>query len=174
MWAFWDGNVYLSVAPPQWAALADQIRCRMWISFQPTARLQQIYQQDEAIIAANGAAANAAQWSWFNGQQAVHQAQSAMGDAIVGNYWAQQQSNEAMVRGWEQNQGVYDRASEAQSDTMLDNQRLADDRQGELIHTQAGFEYYWRNQQTGEVIGTHTADPPDYTNAYTPLRKPSE
>lgn len=172
MWAFWDGNVYLAVAPPQRAAVADQVRARVWISFMPTPRLQQLYAQDEAIITANGAAANAAQWSWFNGQQAVHQAQTAMGDAIVDNYWAQQRSNDAMARAWEQGQGVYDRASEARSDAMLDNQRLVDDAQGELIHAPAGFEYYWRNQQTGEVIGTNTADPPDYANAYTPLRKP--
>lgn len=172
MFAFWDGSVYLAVAPPQRAALADAVRTHAWISFTPTPRLQQLYEQDEAIITANGAAANAAQWSWFNGQQAVHQAQTAMGDAIVDNYWAQQRSNDAMVRGWEQNQGVYDRASQARSDMMLDNERLADDHEGVEVHVPAGFEYYWRNQQTGEVFGTHAADPPDYTNAYTPLRKP--
>ena len=172
MWAFWDGTVYLIVAPPQWAARAEQVLCRMWTSLLPTPRMQQLYQQDEAIIAANGAVANAAQWNWFNGQQSVHQAQTAMGDVIVGNYWAQQRSNDAMMQGWQQNQGVYDRASQNQSDMMLDNQRLADDHEGKVVHVPAGYEYYWRNQQTGEVTGTRTADPPDYTNAYTPLSKP--
>ena len=90
MWAFWDGNVQTYIAPPELVARAEEIRMHMTASYQNTPRMMQIYQNDEAIIAANGQAANMAQWNWFAGQQAVHNAQNAFGDTIVNNYWQQQ------------------------------------------------------------------------------------
>ena len=76
-----------------------------------------------------------------------------------------------MMRGWEQNQAVNDRLSQDRSDAMMDRQRLADDAAGKEYDVPAGFNYYWRDQQTGQIIGTNTADPPDYSNNYTQLRK---
>ena len=171
MWAFWNALVYLYVAPPQLVDRAEQIRMHMIRSYEMTPRMQQLYQQDEAIIAANGQAANAAQWNWFAGQQSVHRAQTAMGDAIVSNYWQQQSVNDSIVKSWEHNQAVNDRLSQDRSDAMMDRQRLADDGEGKQYDVAAGHNYYWRDQQTGNIIGTDTDTPPDYTNNYTQLRR---
>jgi hypothetical protein len=171
MWAFWDANVFTWIAPPSLAARADEVRFHMIATARYTPRMFELVQRDEAIISANGQAANAAQWNWFNAQQATHRAQVAAGDAMVDNYWKQQAANDAMARNWEHNQGVYDQISQSHSDAMMDRQRLADDADGKEYHVAAGSNYYWRNPQTGEVVGTETATPPDYQNNYTQLRK---
>jgi hypothetical protein len=94
-----------------------------------------------------------------------------MGDSIVSNYWQQQQANDAMVRGWERNGEVGDQISQHRSDEILDRQRLADDAMGKLYEAPAGHDYYWLDQQTGQIVGTKTSDPPDLTGNYTPLRR---
>ncbi|WP_165069347.1 hypothetical protein [Paludisphaera rhizosphaerae] len=171
MWAFWNATVYLTVAPADRMALAEQTTLRMIGSYRNTPRMFAIAQRDEAIIAANGQAANAAQWNWFAGQQAAHQAQSAVGDMLVANYWTQQAANDGLYRSWERNQAVYDRLSQDRSDAMMDRQRLADDQLGRQYEVPASSNYYWRNERTGEVVGTDVQTPPDYSDAYTPLRR---
>ena len=171
MFTFWAGNVFLYIAPPALAAQAEAVRFHMMQSYLDTPRMAQLVQQDEANITAAGQAANAAQWNWFAGQQAAHQAQVAFGDAIVSNYWNQQRSNDAMMRGWERSQAVNDQLSQARSDAMLDRQRLADDAMGKSYEAPAGYNNYWLDQQSGQIIGTNTSDPPDLKRNYTPLRR---
>ena len=171
MFAFWGGAVFLYIAPPALAGRAEAVRFRMLQSYQDTPRMAQLVQQDEAMITAAGNAANAAQWNWFAGQQAVHQSQVAFGDAIVSNYWNQQKANAAMMRGWEHAQAVNDQLSQARSDAMLDRQRLADDAMGKSYEAPAGYNNYWLDQQSGQIIGTNTSDPPDYSRNYTALRR---
>ena len=130
-----------------------------------------LYQQDEANIYAAGQAANAAQWNWFTGQQAVHRSQTSIGDSIVSNYWSQQSANESRLRGWEQNQAAHDQIAQNYSDSTMDRQRLADDSVGRTYDVAAGYNYYWVDRQTGDVVGTNTSEPPDYTNSYSQLRK---
>jgi hypothetical protein len=86
-WAFWDANVYVYIAPPQLAARAEEVRTHMKTSIHFTPALIQIYQQDEAKIAAAGRQAHVAQQNWFTQQQSIHNAQTAFGDSIVANYW---------------------------------------------------------------------------------------
>ena len=171
MWAFWDGGVSLCIAPPALMGQADQVRTHMLSTYQNTPRMMEIYRQDEAMIAAGGAAAHQRQLQWFNGQQIAHNTQIAMGETIVQNYWHQQQANENMWRQWDQSQAVNDRLSQDRSDQMLDNQRLADDGMGNQYNAPAGHNYYWLDQQTGTVTPTDTDTPPDYSRNYTPLRK---
>ena len=54
---------------------------------------------------------------------------------------------------------------------MLGRQRFADDGAGLSVGAPAGSNYYWRNSATGQVFGTDTNQPPDYSNTYTELRK---
>jgi hypothetical protein len=107
----------------------------------------------------------------FNNLQAAHRAQTAMGDAIVSNYWDQQNTNDSIMRGWEQNQAVYDQLSQQRSDAMMDHQRLSDDAAGKTYEVPAESNYYWHDERTGDVVGTPTDQPPDYQNNYTQLRK---
>jgi hypothetical protein len=116
-------------------------------------------------------AAHMNQQMWFQGQQAMHNAQMAQGDAIVHNYWQQQHANEAISQSYWNAQHTYDKASDNWSDAMLDKQRLYDDSLGKTYETPGGHNYYWRDQQTDQVIGTDTSDPPDYLRNYTPLKK---
>jgi len=171
MWATWDANVYLYIAPPHLAQRAEEVRYRMRASLQFTPRMMQIYQQDEAIITAQGQAANAAQWEWFRGREAAHQAQVAFGDAIVKNFWDQQQANDSMLRGWEHNQAVNDHLAQNFSDAIMDRQRLEDVSEGKSYEAPSGYNYYWRDQQTDKIYGTNTSDPPDLTRNYTQLKK---
>jgi hypothetical protein len=85
-WAFWEGNVYVYIAPPHLTARAEEVRAHMKRTVQLTKNLVQIYQQDEAQIAAGGRAAHAAQLNWFGQQQSLHSMQTALGDSIVANY----------------------------------------------------------------------------------------
>ncbi len=170
-WGFWDANVYLYLAPPSLAARAEDVRMHMLASHRFEPAMMQIYQRDESIISSSAQAANAAQWGWFAGQQQAHFAQVAAGDAIVNNYWRQQAANDSMLRGWEHNQAINDRLSQERSDAMLGNQRLADATDGKEYTVPAGANYFWRNQQTGQITGTTTDTPPDYSNNYTPLQK---
>jgi len=147
------------------------VRWHMIQSYQDTPRMQQIVQRDEALITQASNAANAAQWNWFAGQQAAHQAQVAAGDALMSNYWQQQQANDTMMRGWEHNQAVNDQLSQARSDQTLDRQRLADDGMGHSYEAPAGSNFYWLDQQTGQIVGTDTNNPPDLTRDYTQLRR---
>jgi hypothetical protein len=171
MWVFWDGNVYTYVAPPHLTALAEEIRHHLIASFQFTLQMTALYQQDEAIIAAGGQAAHAAQQNWFAGQQAAHNEQVASYDAMNSNYWDRQAANDAQYRGWEQNQAANDRISQNYSDATMDRQRLADDSVGKTYDVAAGYNYYWVDRETGNVVGTNTSEPPDYTNSYSQLRK---
>jgi hypothetical protein len=86
-WGFWDGNVWIYVAPPHLTGKAEEVRAHMQRSMQRTPKLMQIYQQDEAQITANSRTAHAAQVNWFNQEQAIHNAQNAIGDSIVASYW---------------------------------------------------------------------------------------
>ncbi len=133
--------------------------------------MRQVDAQDTALITQAGNAANAAQWNWFNGQQAFHQAQNAFGDTIMSNYWQTQRANDSMMRGWEHNQAINDQLSQARSDQILDRQRLADDAMGKSYEAPSGYNYYWLDQQTNKITGTNTSDPPDLTRNYTPLRR---
>jgi hypothetical protein len=153
------------------ASRADTVRSHMLMSLSFTPVMQQISQQVTAQTNANAQAMNAAQWANFNNMQAAHRAQTAMGDAIVSNYWDQQKTNDSIMSGWEQNQAVYDQLSQQRSDAMMDRQRLSDDAAGKTYDATAGSNYYWRDEQTGNVIGTTTDQPPDYQNNYTQLRK---
>jgi len=174
MWGvmtMFEGSVQMWIAPPALAPIAEQVLARIKGTFQFTSKLQQIVQQDEAIIASNGMAANMNQQMWFQGQQAMHNAQMAQGDAIMSNYWRQQQANEGINQSYWNAQHTYDRLSEERSDAMLGRQRLYDDSLGKVYDAPAGANYYWANQQ-GQIFGTETDQPPDYQNNYTPLRKP--
>jgi len=106
-----------------------------------------------------GNAANAAQWSWFVGHQALHNAQVAMGDAIMSNSRQQQQANDAMMRSWEQRQAIHDSLSQARSDQIVDRRRLVDDAMGKAYEAPSGYRNSWLDQQTGVVTGTDTGDP---------------
>jgi hypothetical protein len=167
----WEGSVNLYLAPPALQATAELVVARMRSSMRPTARMMQVVQQDEMIIAANGQAANMNQQVWFQGQQAAHQAQMAQGDAIMQNYWQQQKSNDNMMQGYLDAQHVNDRLSQDRSDAMLGKQRLYDDASGKLYEAPAGANSYWLNQH-GQIVSSDTINPPDYQNNYTPLRKP--
>jgi hypothetical protein len=54
---------------------------------------------------------------------------------------------------------------------MLGRQRLVDDGTGQTYDAAAVHNYYWRDQQSGEIVGTDTSDPPDNQRNYTALRK---
>jgi hypothetical protein len=95
--------------------------------------------------------------SSFAGQQAAYRTQQATGDLITSSYWRQQATN--------------DRVSQGISDALLGRQRLYDDAGGRPYEAPLGSNYYWLDQQTGQVIGTAISDPPDYQRNYTPLRK---
>ena len=152
----WTGGILVWLAPPGLEAVAEQVVQRMRTSFRVTQKLYQIIQQDEMMIAQNGMLANMNQQAWFQGQQAVHNTQMAQGDIITQSYW--------------NTQHVYDHTSQNWSDAMLGNQRLYDENLGRAYETQAGHNYYWLDQ-SGQVIGTETSNPPDYLNNYTPLKK---
>jgi hypothetical protein len=171
MFTYWAGNVFLYIAPPALAPQAEAVRWRLIQSYKETPRMKQLVQQDEAMITQAGQAANAAQWNWFAGQQQFHQSQVAFGDAAVSNYWQQQRANDTMIRGWEHNQAINQQISEARSDQILDRQRLADDGMGKSYEAPSGYQNYWLDQQSGQIIGTNTSDPPDLTRNYTPLRR---
>lgn len=151
-----EGGVHLWIGPPTLAATAELALNQAKRTFRFTPRAYQIVQQDEAIIASNGVAANLNQQLWFQGQQAAHQTQMAQSNAIVNNYWEQQH--------------VYDRLSQDRSDAMLGRQRLYDESVGKAYEAPAGANFYWRDPQ-GRIIGTETSDPPDYLGNYTKLRK---
>ncbi len=168
---FWTSMSFTYIAPSFLAAVAEEARTHIARSLQFTAAMTQIHQQDENRIYANAAVQNQAQRAWFQGQQALHRQQVAMGDAIINNYWSQQAANDQMVHGWEQTQAVYDRLSQERSNAMLGNQRLYNDATGTEIHAPAGANYYWQNPSTGQIFGTETNQPPDYQNSYTPLKK---
>ena len=87
IWAFWDANIYVYIAPQHLAARAEEVRTHMKTSIHFTPALMQIYQQDEAKITANANRAHVAQQNWFNQEQAAHNAQNAIGDSIIANYW---------------------------------------------------------------------------------------
>ncbi len=87
-WAFWNADIYLYVAPPQLVARAEQVRAHIKASMQLTPRFMQIYQQDEAQIAANGRQAHATQVNWFSNQQTIHRMQTDFGNSIIANYWS--------------------------------------------------------------------------------------
>jgi len=169
--AFWQTCNIVCISPAHLASRADTVRSHMLMSLSFTPVMQQISQQVTAQTNANAQAMNAAQWANFNNMQAAHRAQTAMGDAIVSNYWDQQKTNDSIMSGWEQNQAVYDQLSQQRSDAMMDRQRLSDDAAGKTYDATAGSNYYWRDEQTGNVIGTTTDQPPDYQNNYTQLRK---
>jgi hypothetical protein len=167
----WTGGILVWLTPVGLEAVAEQVVQRMRTSFRVTQKLYEIVQQDEMAITSNGMAANMNQQMWFQGQQAVHNAQMAQGDAIVHNYWQQQHANDAISQSYWNAQHTYDKASDNWSDAMLDKQRLYDDSLGKTYETPGGHNYYWRDQQTDQVIGTDTSDPPDYLRNYTPLKK---
>lgn len=171
MFTYWGGNVFLYTAPAALSGQAEAVRWHLIASYKDTPRMKQLVQQDEAMITQAGNAANARQQNWFAGQQAFHQAQLAFGDAVNRNYQQTQHANDAMMRGWEQNQQVNAQLSEARSDQILDRQRLADDGMGKSYEAPAGYSNYWLDQQTGQIVGTNTSDPPDLTRNYTPLRR---
>ena len=164
------GTIQMWIAPPALQSVAEHAFTRMKNSFRITPNFNQIVQQDEMQIASNGAVANMNQQMWFQGQQAVHRAQVAEGDAIMQNYWQQQQVNDGIMQNYWNQQKVYDHASQNYSYVMLGNQRVYDDAMGKEYSVPAGANYYWLNQQ-GQIVGTPTSDPPDYQNNYTPLRK---
>lgn len=87
-WAFWDANVYIYIAPPQLASRAEQVRAHIKASLRFTPKFMQIYQQDEAQIAANGRQAHAQQVNWFSNQQTIHRMQTDFGNSIIANYWS--------------------------------------------------------------------------------------
>ena len=165
-----EGTVQIWIAPPALTATAEQVLARIKGSFRFTPKIQQIVQQDEMLIASDGVAANMNQQMWFQGQQAVHRAQVAQGDAIVNNYWQQQQVNDGIAQSYWNAQHTNERSWQDRSNAMLDRQRLYDDSLGKHYDAPAGANYYWRDQQ-GQIVGTETSDPPDYLNNYTPLRK---
>lgn len=171
MFTFWGAGTFLYIAPPALAGQAEAVRSHLMQSYKDTPRMMQLVQQDEARITANGQAANAAQQNWFAGQQAYHQSQVAFGDAMVANYWNQQHANDAMMHGWEHTQAVNSQISQARSDQILDRQRLADDAMGNSYEAPSGFNHYWLDQQSGNIIGTDTSDPPDLSRNYTALRR---
>jgi len=81
-------DIYLYVAPPQLAARAEQVRAHIKASMQLTPRFMQIYQQDEAQIAANGRQPHATQVNWLSSQQTIHRMQTDFGNSIIANYWS--------------------------------------------------------------------------------------
>ncbi len=155
-----QGTVYVYLAPPALAAVAEEVLTHMRNTYRITPRMREVWQQDEAMIASNGMAANMNQQVWFQGQQAAHQAQLAQGDAIVNNYWQQQRINDGITQSYGDAQHTYDRLSQDRSDAMLDRQRLCDDRMGQTYDTSAGYNYYWLDPQSGQIVGTNTSDPP--------------
>jgi len=168
---FSQGTVNIWLAPPALTAVAEQVLTQMRNTFRPTPRAPEVWQRDEMLIASNGMAANLNQQIWFQGQQAVHQAQVAQGDAIVNYYWQQQRVNDGITQRYWDAQHTNDRLSQDRSDAMLDRQRLCDDRMGRTYDASAGYNYYWLDQQSGQIVGTNTSDPPDYQRNYTALRK---
>jgi hypothetical protein len=168
--AFWNAGSALCVSTAAQAATADAVRTRMLNTMRWAPAAYRIAERDEAQITAIGQAGILAQWTWFDAQQRAHQFQQSIGDSIVNNYWAQQRANDSMLRGWERNQSIYDRLSQDRSDAMTDRQRLTDDN-GRPYDAPAGSNYYWRDPNTGNVVGTLTEQPPDYLTNYAPLRK---
>ncbi len=167
----WEGNVTLWLAPPALMPMAEQVAMRLMLSYRPTARMYQLVQQDEMAIAGNGMVANMGQQQWFAAQQAGHQAQLGFGNAIVGNYWQQQQVNDGLMQSYTDRQQSEDRVFQNYSDATLDRQRLTDDGMGKSYEVASGSNYYWVDQQSGQVIGTNTDQPPDVQRNYTQLRK---
>lgn len=166
----WSGNVLFWLAPPGLEPIAEQVAMRMLETLQFTPRFMAIVQQDEAAIAGNGNIALANQQQWFAGQQAAHRAQVQAGEIQTAGYWDQQRANERMWAGWDHNQQVQDGLSQRWSDAMLGNQRLYDDSIGREYTVAAGSNYYWVDN-SGNVVGTNTDNPPDYQNNYRLLKK---
>jgi hypothetical protein len=153
----WSGSLSTWLAPAGSAAVAETVLAHMRESFRVTPRMLEVTQRDEAIVTANGMTAAMRQQAWFEAQQAIHRTQVAQGDAIVDGYWDTQR--------------VYDRLSQQRSDAMLDRQRLSDEGMGRTYDAASGYKSYWLDQQTGQIFGTDTDDPPDNSRNYTPLRK---
>jgi len=154
---FSQGTVNIWLAPPALTAVAEQVLTQMRNTFRPTPRALEVWQRDEALITSNGMAANQKQQEWFQWQQAVHQEQEAQGDVFV--------------TSWRNAQHTNDRLSQAWSDTMLGRQRLVDDGMRQTYDASVGYNYYWLDQQSGQIVGTDTSHPPDYQRNYTALRK---
>jgi hypothetical protein len=72
-----EGSVHMWIGPAPLAATAEMALDRAKRTFRFTPRAYQVVQQDEAIIASNGAMANRNQQMWFQGQQAAHRAQAS-------------------------------------------------------------------------------------------------
>ena len=167
----WTGNVVIWMAPQGLDAVADQVANRMMDSFAVTPQFHQIVMRDEAIIAGNGQAAVVNQQQWFAGQQMVHRSQEQMGDALVGQYWERQRSNDVIMRSWEHAQHVNDGIFQRGSDAMLGQERLFDESMGKEYTAAAGSNYYWMDSSSGNIVGTPTDAPPDYNRDYRLLKK---
>ncbi len=153
----WEGNVVVWLTPPGRDAMGEQVALRMMESYQPTQRLMQIHQQDEAMIAGNGNAAVMRQQQWFAGQQAAHFTQTQAGDILTGQYW--------------QTQNAYDGIFQRGSDARLGQERLYDEMSGREYFAPSGANYYWMDAASGSVVGTETNQPPDYQRDYRPMKK---
>ena len=167
----WVGNVVVMLSPPGAEAVALQVATRMLDSFEMTAQLNAIVMRDEAMIAGNGNIANMNQQQWFQGQQAVHRSQEQVGNMLVHNYWEQQKTNESILQSWNHNQQVNDGIFQRGSDAMLGNERLYDESIGKEYAAPAGANYYWVDSASGNIVGTNTDAPPDYSREYRPLKK---
>jgi hypothetical protein len=167
----WTGGISLYVCPDHLTDRAEAVRARMAASFTPAQRLFDIGQQDAATIAAISQSMINQQWRWFDGQQAAHLARSAIGDAIIGNYWSRDAAISATFDDQPRNQSVNDRLSQERSDAMMGRQNLVDVTAGKSYSVAADSNYYWVNPSTGTVVGTNTGEPPDNMNPYSALKK---
>lgn len=165
-----QGTVYVYLAPPAMTAVAEQVLTQMRSSYRITRRMLDVGQQVDNQIKLGGDAVNRDQKTWFQGVQELHNAQVAQGSVFVTDYWQQQRYNENITHRFSDSQHTND-PLQGWSDMMRDQQRLVDPETGQTHNAAADHNYYWLDQQSGQVKGTDTSDPPDYQRSYTALRK---